>query len=159
MEFNHNSLKKHKEAGIVSLFVLHSLSNSPKSGYDLINEISGITKGKWIPSKGTIYPILKKMEQNLLIKVTKVYKRSRKVFDNTEKGNKYFKKILESQNSSKDAIFKMRSIFAEIFNENCRFYLDDLIEINKLTNLININKSEKVSATLKQCILELEALK
>ena len=40
-----------KERSLLALYILHSLSKSPKSGYDLIAEIKAKTGGLWIPAR------------------------------------------------------------------------------------------------------------
>jgi DNA-binding PadR family transcriptional regulator len=41
-----------KERSLATLFILYSLYQEPKSGYDLLKEIAKKTEGKWVPSKG-----------------------------------------------------------------------------------------------------------
>jgi len=159
MEYNPILIKKKKETGIVSLFVLNSLNKSPKSGYDLISELREFTKGAWVPSKGTMYPVLKKMEQDSLIIVKTVEKRSRKIFAITSYGKKYLKKIKGLRNESMLHIVQFRKIFAEIFKENCRFYMDELLEINDLANEIGSEQKEKVCYILKRGITDMRKLK
>lgn len=59
--------KDGKERGLLALFILHSLNQQPKSGYELLKEIEAKTEGLWAPSKGTLYPILKQLEEEELI--------------------------------------------------------------------------------------------
>ena len=40
--------KNGKERGFLALYILHSLKNKPKSGYEILKEIEEKTKGKWI---------------------------------------------------------------------------------------------------------------
>jgi len=72
--------KKGKQRGILSIYILHSIKKKPKTGYDLIAEIKDKTEGTWDPSKGTIYPILKHLEEDNLISVKEIGLRSKKIF-------------------------------------------------------------------------------
>jgi DNA-binding PadR family transcriptional regulator len=48
--------------------VLLLLSESPKKGIELIDEISKMTWGWWRPSPGSIYPLLSTLEREGLVK-------------------------------------------------------------------------------------------
>lgn len=84
-----------KTKGILTHYLLYSLNKKPKSGYELIEEIKEKTKGDYIPSKGSIYPILNHLEEERLIKVKSIEKRSKSIYEVTSQGKKtllYFKK-------------------------------------------------------------------
>jgi len=53
----------------LSLYILSSLSEKSKNGYDILKEIRRLTEGRWIPPKSTIYPTLKKMVEVGLLDV------------------------------------------------------------------------------------------
>ena len=78
--------KKDRKKGLLRLFILRTLSNEAKSGYDILREIGEKTKGEWSPSKGTIYPILTDLEEKNLIKGVEEGARARKAFRTTEAG-------------------------------------------------------------------------
>lgn len=63
-------VKKESEAvgqvftkGLLPLYVLYILSLNPTNGNDISHKIGERTNGKWIPSTGGIYPLLKKLEK------------------------------------------------------------------------------------------------
>ncbi|HBC96123.1 MAG TPA: PadR family transcriptional regulator [Clostridium sp.] len=67
-------IKREKEAvgqvftkGLLQIYVLHILSIEPTNGNDISRKIGERTGGRWIPSTGGIYPLLKKLEKNKLI--------------------------------------------------------------------------------------------
>jgi DNA-binding PadR family transcriptional regulator len=80
--------------GLIQLFILHSLHKEPKSGYDLIKEITEKTGGAWVPSKGTLYSLLKKMEEEGLIIVSDTGKRSKNIFSLTAEGEETLDEIV-----------------------------------------------------------------
>jgi DNA-binding PadR family transcriptional regulator len=97
-----------KKRGLLVLYVLHSLSRKPKSGYDLRKEIGEKTRGMWMPSKGTLYPVLHQLEDEQLIEVSDTGKRSRIVFCLTPKGEEMLATFRERSREShkKMALYK-----------------------------------------------------
>lgn len=75
-----------KEKKFLELYTLKMLSKSPQTGYDLLKDIEGKTNGKWVPSKGMVYPLLDEMEEKGLIELHAVGERSKKIYKITEKG-------------------------------------------------------------------------
>jgi DNA-binding PadR family transcriptional regulator len=53
------------------MLVLSMLSNSPKNGVEIMNEIEAATRGWWRPSPGSIYPLIKDLTDEGLVKKTK----------------------------------------------------------------------------------------
>jgi len=52
--------------------VLRILADGPKHGYEIIKEIERITRGKWRPAAGTLYPLLEQLRNEGLIEVERV---------------------------------------------------------------------------------------
>ena len=100
------SPSKGRERGILSLYVLNSLASSPKSGYELIREIESKTGGKWVPSKGSVYPLLSNLEEEGLVRVKSVDKRAKKVFELTRKGKLILARIRKEDFGEKIFVFK-----------------------------------------------------
>src|SRR5271169_304358 len=84
-----------RERSLLALFILHSLTKSPKSGYDLLAEIREKTGGLWTPSKGTLYPVLHQLEEERLIAVIATGKRAKTTFEVTEDGRKALENVKE----------------------------------------------------------------
>lgn len=74
--------------GLLPIYVLHLLSLSPTNGNEISHNISKNTHGKWTPSTGGIYPLLKRMEQDELIigEWDNPNKHFQKIYRITEKG-------------------------------------------------------------------------
>jgi len=49
--------------GFLKAYVLHILSDGPLCGNEILKEIEKRTGGKWAPSPGGIYPLLRRMEK------------------------------------------------------------------------------------------------
>jgi len=67
-------VKKENEAvgqvftkGLLPLYVLYILSIGATNGNDISHKIGERTNGRWIPSTGGIYPILKKFEKEKMV--------------------------------------------------------------------------------------------
>lgn len=67
-------VQKEKEAvgqvftkGLLPLYVLYILSLGATNGNDIAHKIGERTKGRWIPSTGGIYPLLKKLEKEKMV--------------------------------------------------------------------------------------------
>lgn len=67
-------VKKENEAvgqvftkGLLPLYVLYILSIGATNGNDISHKIGERTNGRWIPSTGGIYPILKKLEKEKMV--------------------------------------------------------------------------------------------
>jgi DNA-binding PadR family transcriptional regulator len=61
--------------GLLPLFVLVLLRDGPLHGIDVMRSVETMTGGKWKPSPGSIYPLLRRLEQDGLI--TGSWQRSR----------------------------------------------------------------------------------
>ncbi|QNO13799.1 PadR family transcriptional regulator [Alkalicella caledoniensis] len=74
--------------GVLPVLVMHVVGNSPSNGNEISNIIGEITNGKWIPSTGGIYPILKKMEKSgyMASSWDDPEKRIKKTYSITQKG-------------------------------------------------------------------------
>ncbi|OBR93880.1 lineage-specific thermal regulator protein [Clostridium ragsdalei P11] len=67
-------VKKEQEAvgqvftkGLLPIYALYILSINPTNGNDISHKIGERTGGRWVPSTGGIYPILRKLEKNKLV--------------------------------------------------------------------------------------------
>ncbi|ARM77201.1 PadR family transcriptional regulator [Acidianus manzaensis] len=56
--------------GRLKMIVLWLLSESPKKGIEIIDDISKMTWGMWRPSPSSIYPILASLEEEKMIEKT-----------------------------------------------------------------------------------------
>lgn len=144
--------------GLIQLYILHSLKKEQKSGYDLIKEISQKTNGTWVPSKGTLYPMLTKMEQEGLIVVSETGKRSKTIFQLTEKGKNTLKKIVTEKKAEKEKMFVYRNLLFEIFGEESDSPMSDIMKMHLAIGKIAPEKQEKVQELIKKCLLEIERL-
>ena len=79
--------------GLLPLYVLYILSLGATNGNEISHKIGQRTNGKWVPSTGGIYPLLKRLESDGLIdgEWDDLDKKFQKTYSLTEKGFKEFK--------------------------------------------------------------------
>lgn len=145
-----------KEIRLLTVFILHSLNEEPRSGYDLLKLITEKTGGGWTPSKGTIYPLLKQLEEDGLIHVSSIGKRSKIIYDVTPKGKKLLFTVRKVNKESEEKFSKFRDLFLEMFGEE-KTAIDELIfKIQNITGKIPPEKEEQTVKILEECISNLK---
>jgi DNA-binding PadR family transcriptional regulator len=73
--------------GDVRTAVLLLLAEQPRHGYEIITEIVERSDGRWQPSPGSIYPVLKRLAAEGMVQAER--DGDRRVFDLTDAGRKY----------------------------------------------------------------------
>lgn len=140
---------------IFSIFILSRLKERPASGYDLASYINFITHGSWKPGSASIYPALKKLEKRGLIKRIQEGKRSKVVYDITEKGYVVLEKMKkEFDKYSEERWHRIRGMITHIVEpESLPKMLNETIEMQKeaWSRIIN---SEKITAEDKMFYLK-----
>ncbi len=147
-----------RERGLLALFILHSLKQQPKSGYELLKEIEQKTEGVWVPSKGTLYPILKQLEEEGLIAVAEIGKRSKHILALTENGEALLRTIKAHKKESREKHLQFKNLVIEIFGEEHVTVRDLLFEIRELIDDVALEKREQAVAILEHCRADLKSL-
>jgi len=150
--------KNGKERGLLALYILHSLKNKPKSGYEILKEIRDKTKGRWAPSKGTLYPLLKQLEQDGLIRISTVDKRSKKIFELTNSGKKTLKQIQKHKEESRKRFLLFRDLFMDILGRSQSKIEKILFEIKNVARKKSRKNKEKIEKILRRCLSELKGV-
>ena len=147
-----------KQRGILTAFILHSLQKNPKSGYDLLKEISEKTKGTWTPSKGTLYPLLTKLEEEELIQINKIEQRSRTIYETTDKGKNQLRNIKKHTKEMDEKINQFSNLLSEIIDEERKDFINLMIQIRKQVFKLSNRKGSEVQDILKNTLNKLENL-
>jgi len=151
-------IKTDKHRGILSIYILHSLKKKPKSGYELLAEIKEKTEGTWIPSKGTIYPLLQHLEKEGLIKIKSVEKRSKNIFEVTVEGKKSLISIKKHGKQMEKTFVQFRNLMSEIISPK-ESDLEKLIFEIRLNSMSNAKgKKDDVIIILKNCLNNLKKI-
>ena len=70
--------------GFLKMIVLKIISEEPIHGYDIIHEIEVKTHGHWVPSPGSVYPVLEWLEARQFIAMEEIDRK--KVYTITDEG-------------------------------------------------------------------------
>ncbi len=144
---------------LVNLYVLHSLHRKPKSGYDLLREIEEVTKGEWVPSKGTLYPMLRHLSDEGLIAPQETGARSKTIYALTEEGEKTLAELKEHKHQSQEKLQLLRTIHSDIFGEGFASLAEKMWEIREAVHDLPEDKQQAASEILDTCIVALRKLK
>lgn len=147
-----------KDRGLITIYILHSLAKGPKSGYDLLREMSEKTGGAWLPSKGRVYPLLKSLEEEGLIRVLKVEKRSKNIFEITDEGEKALRKIRNRRSESRERLYLFKDLLMEVFGAETFSMKGLLMEIEFAAGDIPAEKRVAGMAVLEECLEKLRAV-
>jgi DNA-binding PadR family transcriptional regulator len=104
-----------KERKFLELYALRVISSTPQAGYDLIKGIERKTNGKWVPSKGMVYPLLDEMEGEGLIEIQEIGERSKKIYRITEKGWRELESVRKKHEEIQTRLTTFRKLFFETF--------------------------------------------
>ncbi len=144
-----------QQRGILTMYLLYSLQKKPKSGYEIISEIKEKTEGTWVPSKGTIYPLLKQLENGGLIKVKTTEKRSKNIFKITPKGKKIILNTKKQGESMMKKFMKFRNLIIDMIEEDSEL-LSTMMQIQNTVFMSSKEKKYEVIKILRRCSSELQ---
>ncbi len=142
----------------LALLILHSIEQEPKSGYDLLKEFADKTENTWIPSKGTVYPILKQLEEEKLIEVYKTEKRSKKVFRPTEEGRRLLIAHKRNRQEMHKKMRVFRKMFMELFGEDSNELRDLLFDIRESIETLPSDRENEAAIILSRCREDLKRI-
>jgi len=97
------------------LWIIHS---QPSHGYELRKKIKQITAGNYIPKPGSIYTILRRMEEKGLLKSIwkkKTGKRSKRIYYITEEGENLLKTRLKMMKKRIKLLEQMVTYYNNVF--------------------------------------------
>ena len=102
--------------GLLPLYVLYILSLGATNGNDISHKIGERTNGRWIPSTGGIYPILKKLERDKMVigKWDDPDKKIQKIYTLTDEG---FLELDKKKTLLKNKIEEALEVFNIVCND------------------------------------------
>jgi DNA-binding PadR family transcriptional regulator len=149
--------KNGKQSGLLAIYILHSLKKQPKSGYELLSEIKEKCNGEWSPSKGTLYPLLKNLEEERLIRVKSTELRSKTIYEISSKGNKLFSEMRENREVLREKLLLFNNLFKDIMGKEKSEVYSLISEIKEIS-LDNL-KNKGTKMILENCLSELRKIK
>jgi DNA-binding PadR family transcriptional regulator len=147
-----------KERSLLALFILHSLSKSPKSGYDLLAEIKEKTGGLWVPSKGTLYPVLNQLKEECLIEAVETGKRAKTTFAVTESGRATLQTVKEQGAESHRKMALYKNLILDIFGGTRVNAKGLLFDIKTTLDEISPGNENYAVRVLEQCLNDLKRI-
>jgi DNA-binding PadR family transcriptional regulator len=147
-----------KERGLLALYILHSLDRRPGSGYDLLKEIEEKTGGAWVPSKGTLYPVLKQLEEENLIELSETGSRAKNIYVPTPKGRKTLAHIREHRRGPGEKLAMYQALLAEIFGDGKMALMGLGMEIHALIHELPPEKENDAIKVMEACLAGLKNL-
>jgi DNA-binding PadR family transcriptional regulator len=147
----HNGQQK----GILTMYLLCSIKKKPKSGYELISEIKEKTEGTWVPSKGTIYPLLKQLEKGDLIKIKTKDKRAKNIFEITLKGKKMILITKKQGENMMKKFMKFRNLIIDVIEEDNEA-VSTMMQIQNTVFMLAKEKKYEVIKILQRCVSDLQ---
>jgi len=107
--------------GDVRSAALALLSEEPRNGYQIIQEISARSGGVWRPSPGSVYPALQQLQDEVLIRA-ELAEGGRAVYTLTDEGRAYVEAHQDELRAPWDAVadtvggaaIEMRELFGQV---------------------------------------------
>ena len=145
--------KNERARSLLALYVIHSLSKGEKSGYDILKELGDLTEGSWVPSKGTLYPLLHQLEvEGQIVSVTATTgARARAVFCLTPRGKETLRRIRAHGSENHKKMSKYRQVLTAIFGDTLRPEMNLLFEIKMVLDDLPEEKKAEAEAILRRC--------
>jgi len=144
---------------------LHKIAQKPIHGYEIIQDIDSKTEGAWRPGAGSLYPILKKLVSEGLIKAEPepTEEATRRVYQITPKGVESLAHAKEMFANFQQRFGSLRRLFIELVDpENlATFFVDGSNRQFQMAQEMLESKQDKISAAdleyiLKEYTLNLE---
>jgi DNA-binding PadR family transcriptional regulator len=102
--------------GLLVYYILYRIAQKPVHGYEILQDIDSKTEGAWRPGPGSIYPLLKKLVTEGLIKVDPSSVSEQHVYHITPNGKKHLEEARQMFADVAKKWTSMRRIFMELMD-------------------------------------------
>lgn len=149
--------------GLLRHVILNLLNDKTLNGVEISQIIEEITKRKWSPSAGSLYPILASLEHRGFIEIVSTEGRS-KFYQITNLGKTHLERIREKHPELETNLNTMRNLFLLFFHpENYwKFLLRDLqtciTSLVQESQTLNVKKRKKIREKIDSIITQLQKL-
>ena len=117
-----------------------------------------MTGGVWVPSKGTLYPMLHSLAEEGLITSQETGARSKTIYALTEEGKTTLTGMKECSHQSRENVQLLRTIHARIFGEERTSLRERIWEISECIHDLPVDKHERALEILIRCKSNLREL-
>jgi len=151
--------------GLLRYYILHKIAQKPIHGYEIIQDIDSKTEGAWRPGAGSLYPILKKLVSEGLIKAEPEpsAEATRRVYQITPKGVESLAHAKEMFANFQQRFGSLRRLFIDLIDpENlATFFVDGSNRQFQMAQEMLESKQDKIPPSdleyiLKEYVLNLE---
>jgi DNA-binding PadR family transcriptional regulator len=151
--------------GLLRYYILHKISQKPIHGYEIIQDIDSKTEGAWRPGAGSLYPILKKLVSEGLIRAEPEpsAEATRRVYQITPKGVESLAHAKEMFANFQQRFGSLRRLFIDLIDpENlATFFVDGSNRQFQMAQEMLESKQDKIPPSdleyiLKEYVLNLE---
>jgi len=151
--------------GLLRYYILHKIAQKPIHGYEIIRDIDSKTEGAWRPGAGSLYPILKKLVSEGLIKAEPEpsAEATRRVYQITPKGVESLAHAKEMFANFQQRFGSLRRLFIDLIDpENlATFFVDGSNRQFQMAQEMLESKQDEISPAdleyiLKEYTLNLE---
>ncbi len=133
--FNHQVASVPK--GFLRYYILKLLDEGPKSGSEIVQEINIRTEGLWKPSPGSIYPLLSRLKEKLLVQEIEENEPGLKRYTLTEKGREILQEMIEDKEDARKKTALLIPSYIGSFESGA--HPQEIIELNKsVRNLLTV---------------------
>ena len=108
-----------------------------------------------MPSKGTIYPLLKQLEKGGLIKVKSKGKRAKNIFEITPNGKKMILQVKKQGEHMMKKFMKFRNLMTDVIEEDNEA-TSTMMQIQNAVFMSSKEKKYEVIRILKRCASDLQ---
>src|SRR5438445_7101310 len=144
--------------GLLRYYILHKIAQKPIHGYEIIQDIDSKTEGAWRPGAGSLYPILKKLVSEGLIKADPEpsNEATRRVYQITPKGVESLAHAKEMFANFQQRFVSLRRLFIEIIDpENmATFFVEGYNRKFQMSQEMLESKQNKISQAALEYILK-----
>lgn len=147
-----------KEPGLLAIFILHTLANRPATGYELIKEVGEKSGGAWTPSKGTLYPVLRQLEEKGLIELSMTGSRAKNIWVLTPEGRRTLDRIRDHWKGPGHRFVRDQNLLAEIFGSDRMAIMKIGMEIHTLIHELPPDKVVDAVRVMEDCRKRLQDL-
>jgi PadR family transcriptional regulator PadR len=109
-----------KGGGLLPLYVLHLLWRKPRFGNDIMRELEQRSNGTWASNPGAIYPLLRLLERNGLLRGQweDADRRTRRIYHLTEQGRQEYLQLKEMMKPGlEEALGVLRELYDELYEK------------------------------------------
>jgi DNA-binding PadR family transcriptional regulator len=151
--------------GLLRYYILHKIAQKPIHGYEIIQDIDSKTEGAWRPGAGSLYPILKKLVSEGVIKADEEpsEEATRRIYHITPKGVESLAHAKEMFDNFQHRFGSLRRLFIELIDPDkvAKFFVDGSNRQFEMARELLESKLENISPadieyTLKEYKLNLE---